>query len=51
MCGEIAFRFLLHGFEAFGPPVPRGLYGRLERFGERFGYGPDVVDRLHHWLE
>ncbi|MEU5330023.1 hypothetical protein [Streptomyces parvus] len=51
VCGEIAFRFLLHGFEAFGSPVPRELYGRLERFGERFGYGPNVVDRLHHWVE
>ncbi|SBU96313.1 hypothetical protein YW5DRAFT_01341 [Streptomyces sp. Ncost-T6T-1] len=51
MCAEIAFRFLLHGFEAFGSPVPRELYGRLERVGERFGYGPHVVDRLHHLVE
>ncbi|WP_256095993.1 hypothetical protein [Streptomyces sp. EN23] len=26
--------------EAFGSSVPRELYGRLERVGERFGYGP-----------
>ncbi|WP_432006206.1 hypothetical protein [Streptomyces parvus] len=51
VCAGIAFRFLLHGFEAFGSPVPRELYGRLEGVGERFGYGPHVVDRLHHLVE
>ncbi|WP_128816937.1 hypothetical protein [Streptomyces sp. S063] len=51
VCAEMAFRFLLHGFEAFGSSVPRELYGRLERVGERFGYGPHVVDRVHHLTE
>lgn len=51
VCSEIAFRFLLHGFEAFGSRVPRDLRSRLERVGERFGYGPHVVDRLDHLVE
>lgn len=51
VCSEIAFRFLLRGFEAFGSRVSRDLYGRLERVGERFGYGPHVVDRLHYLVE
>ncbi|WP_098026639.1 hypothetical protein [Streptomyces sp. st115] len=51
VCSEIAFRFLLHGFEAFGARISGDLYGRLERVGERFGYGPHVVDRLHHLVE
>ncbi|MCX4654206.1 hypothetical protein OG249_20245 [Streptomyces microflavus] len=48
VCSEIAFRFLLHGFEAFGSFVSQDLYGQLERVGERFRYGPHVVDRLHY---
>ncbi|MER6614894.1 hypothetical protein [Streptomyces xantholiticus] len=51
VCSEIAFRFLLHGFEAFRFFVSRDLYGRLERVGERFGYGPHVVDRIQYLVE
>jgi hypothetical protein len=51
VCSEIAFRFLLHGFEAFGSFVSQDLYGRLERVGERFGYGPHVVDRIQYLVE
>ncbi|MGW7318917.1 hypothetical protein [Streptomyces sp. NPDC054865] len=44
VCAELAFRFLVSALMRFAVRLSPARYGRLERLGTAFGYGPHVVD-------
>ncbi|MGW0395507.1 hypothetical protein ACWDYJ_32460 [Streptomyces sp. NPDC003042] len=51
VCSELAFRFLLNALNQGWAQLTPESYGRLERLGTAFGYGPYVVDRLQYLME
>ncbi|MFJ3636512.1 hypothetical protein [Streptomyces sp. NPDC090112] len=44
VCSELAFRFLISALMRFAVRLSPLHYGRMERLGASFGYGPHVVD-------
>ncbi|MFJ7588307.1 hypothetical protein ACIQZO_13165 [Streptomyces sp. NPDC097617] len=46
VCSELAFRFLLNALYQSWAQLSLKSYGRIERLGTAFQYGPYVVDRL-----
>ncbi|MGW2561583.1 hypothetical protein ACWCXB_20465 [Streptomyces sp. NPDC001514] len=51
VCSELAFRFLLNALNQAWAGLSPESYGRLERLGTAFGYGPYVVDRLQYLMD
>ncbi|MFG3349005.1 hypothetical protein ACGF1Z_28605 [Streptomyces sp. NPDC048018] len=48
VCSELAFRFLLRAADELCSRLSPETYGRLERLGAAFGYGPHVVDAVRY---
>ncbi|MFF8828630.1 hypothetical protein [Streptomyces sp. NPDC015131] len=51
VCPELAFRFLLHAANGYWSRLTPETFGRLERAGTAFGYGPHVVDAVRHLVD
>ncbi|WP_137990578.1 hypothetical protein [Streptomyces vilmorinianum] len=51
VCSELAFRFLLRAANQFCSRLSPETYGRLERLGAAFGYGPHVVDAVRYLVD
>ncbi|MFJ2703475.1 hypothetical protein ACIO3R_09760 [Streptomyces sp. NPDC087428] len=48
---ELAFRFLLHAYAAYGTPVPESRYGEFRRISESLGHGAFMLETIGYLVE